>query len=307
MLSISKTEGADVLATTRQALVDWVWHCWIALGVGTWDSTTASVDFAIDPEALLACTAPIADEEPRLANEAIAWATEHGVLLSKKRLQNFAKYAQEIGSPTGSASVFYDELLSKITKTPKEEATRRRFFGRQREPNLRPLDLAAPAAYALRLRNIFGTTQRAEIIRSLTAYSPSFVSVSTISNETLGTKPSVATTLTSLANASIVESVVIGNRVEYRLKQPTILFELAGSRPQRMPNWRHLLKIFDEAMQLTQPRDLDAIDATLDATQFSNNISQATGQLRLDVDPLPTRAVKMDDATKWISDLFSHL
>ena len=183
------------------ALLDWLWRSWISFGV-TGHGAAARQDRDIDPEALLLASSRWARHDPRLFDEILDWLCQHGHLIHLQRLQNLQRGG--LGDPrvlSAIAAVLQEHsphskwktLAAKADAPPAPEPLflslkeRTAFWG-QPDPlfarhgfqrgrlELRQLSQAPDprraANFWLKLRALFGTSARAEILLHLLTTGP---------------------------------------------------------------------------------------------------------------------------------------
>jgi hypothetical protein len=176
-----------------EALLDWLWRSWVSLGVSGHGSH-ARVDRVIDPEALLLASTVWARYDPRLFDEMLDWLCLHSSLINLQRLRNL--HQNGLGDATVLSAVA--AVILKHSQQPKWKSLIRPNAGGgalaplflslegentawgQAEPlfasqgfhrgklELRqmsqpPAPTSAPNLW-LKLRSLFGTSTRAEIV-----------------------------------------------------------------------------------------------------------------------------------------------
>jgi len=183
------------------ALLDWLWRTWITFGVGG-HGPAAREDHVIDPEALLLASSQWARYDARLFDEMLDWLCLHGDLIHLQRLRNLHRaglgdprvlsaIAAVVAnhSPHSKWKVLVANAASGQPLTPlflslEKDAT---AWG-QPEPlfaaqglhrgrlELRHLSLSPDpqlaANFWLKLRSLFGTSSRAEIMLHLLVSGP---------------------------------------------------------------------------------------------------------------------------------------
>ena len=184
-----------------EALLDWLWRCWVSLGVSGHGSR-ARPERVIDPEALLLASTLWARYDPRLFDEMLDWLSLHSSLIHLQRLRNLHQ------SGLGDAAVLsaIAAVIHKHSQQPKWKALiRPSFAGEKLEPLFLSLDgenatwgqaepifasqgfhrgrfelrqMSQPPAPTsapnlwLKLRSLFGTSTRAEIVLQLLTSGP---------------------------------------------------------------------------------------------------------------------------------------
>lgn len=183
------------------ALLDWLWRAWISFGVSG-NGAGARSDRVIDPEALVLASSRWARHDPRLFDEILDWLCQYGHLIHLQRLKNLQRGG--LGDSTvlsAIASVLVEHsphakwksLVVKAGSAPSTqplflEAGEEVAFWGKPEPIFerhglqrgrlelrqlsRPPDPCRAANLWLKLRALFGTSARAEILLHLLATGP---------------------------------------------------------------------------------------------------------------------------------------
>jgi DNA-binding transcriptional ArsR family regulator len=176
----------------RDAFLRLVWDQWSQMGVS--GSTERRDGWSIDPEALLAFTLRIARHEPRLFDEVLDWMCLNLDLVSAQRLKNLAgdpqtqrltaaalswasarstkvtrhtaRRAREVGEPV---PLFVRTTGTMQVRKPDPIFLEHGFIRPQLEPShkSRPPERSAPINLCFRLRDLFGVSARAEVVRVL--------------------------------------------------------------------------------------------------------------------------------------------
>jgi hypothetical protein len=184
-----------------EALLDWLWRSWVCLGVSGHGSS-ARADRVIDPEALILASTQWARYDARLFDEMLDWLCLHSSLINLQRLRNLhqtglgdtavlsaiaaviqqhsgqTKWKAIIVPPASARSLapLFLGLDGKHATWGKAEP----IFGSQgfhrgklelRQMSQAPAPTHAPNLW-LKLRSLFGTTTRAEIVLQLLTNGP---------------------------------------------------------------------------------------------------------------------------------------
>jgi len=212
------------------------WGAWTELGISGWSRTHA--DWAVDLEPLIVLTASLADEDPRLRDEATDWCIRNSRYVSRVRLKNllraqpattkqpFGEFAATVGAHAGTP---WPGGGSPRPYTP---------TGRSSAPALE-----RPSMAWLRLRAMFGVGARSEILRVMLSATGAPLSVAAIAEATGFTKRNVADECDSLAAAGVLAVRVQGNRFYYSLAKAAALAAFVGDLPQVRPSWPALLAV----------------------------------------------------------------
>jgi len=173
----------------QQGLLDFAWAEWGQMGLLAQPTRTSP--WAADPEALLLLTFEVGRQDPRLFDETLDWLVVNGRLVSQQRLRNLCVDGRERALADASlawAAQHQRALRAAGTRTPPETRPPEQLFpsasagdridpvfaahGWSKAPTRpsgksRPPRLDLPINFAFRLRRLFGTGSRAEIVRFL--------------------------------------------------------------------------------------------------------------------------------------------
>jgi DNA-binding transcriptional ArsR family regulator len=186
-------QTSDLRQRLQEELLGFAWSQWAQLGILA--DASRRDRWAMDPEALLAFTLPLARSDPRLFDEVLDWVRENGGLLSLQRLKAIARDPEAWSLAQAAlawAAAYTPALRSWRLRRDVVEGVRAEVlfriqgqeayvgepdptflrFGWKRsraEPSgrSRAPDPAAPINFAFRLRLIFGIGVRAEVVRIL--------------------------------------------------------------------------------------------------------------------------------------------
>jgi hypothetical protein len=247
------------------------WGAWVELGVSGWTATHR--EWAIDPEPLVVFTAFLADEDPRLRDEATDWCIRNWRYVSKTRLRNLVRdQPQDVH---GAFGVFAATVGEHAGVTWPYASEPRRFIvtGRSATPQL-----DQPSMVWLRLRAMFGLGARTEILRHFLAQEDGRASVAAISVATNYTKRNVAEECEALEQAGVLGVRPVGNRFYYSLAKRSELEAFVGTMPAYRPNWTAMLNV---ARQLV---DLESRVATSTARTLAVKARKAIDELDPDLD-----------------------
>ena len=179
----------------QRHLLDFAWNQWAQMGILAEPSQPSP--WTADPEALLLLTFEVGRKDPRLFDETLDWIVVNGRLVSQQRLRNL--YLDEQDRALADAALAWAAqhqraLRSARTHAPSEARAGEPLFplapaGGRLDPvfaaygwskaptgpsgKSRPPRLELPINFAFRLRRLFGTGSRAEVVRFLvTSRSP---------------------------------------------------------------------------------------------------------------------------------------
>jgi len=262
------------------------WSHWTALGV---NGVALPPDSAVDPEALILLTAVIADDEPRLRDEASDWCVQFGSrFVAAGRMRTLAAGLDQEGA----------SRFQTFAATINEIGGTRWHSGSARPRRLSPSgksrlhDLDTPQRALLRLRCAFGTSARAEILLTmLTQWNPGRYVIASELVELGYGKNAVATTLDDLALAGLAHRRSIGNAFGYQLRSPGQLRSVLEPLPLRERHWHVRLLLFAAALLLEESISRrPALVQSVEARKFVDLHSDQLARLGLD----PPRAAPRD-------------
>jgi hypothetical protein len=223
---------------------------WTALGGQLDGPVEASV---VDLEALLAATARLGPEEPRVAETALAWCSRHGTAVSGARLRTVAA---ELGTSAETASLAAAVRRAGGPPWPAagEEGWSSPWKGIDPRPGLVVVrDLAAPSRLVWRLRAGFGVNARADVLAAL-LLAPAPLSFADLAARTRFGKRTVAGAVADMALAGLAEVERAGNADRVRLADgsPLRAWLPARAAPSRdeASRWRCVLAALDLAGRL---------------------------------------------------------
>ncbi len=221
--------------TPSERALEVVWSAWAEMGVAGWKSR--AFPLAIDPEALVLWTGCLGDADPRLRDEALDWCISYSTLISRSRLRRML----DIWPVSASWSSFAATLEAKTGQEWPGSGKPLRFEASGKS------ELHAegrPALLALRLRGLFGTTARAELLRVLLLAPPERRwSIAELTTEACYTKGNISEALGNLSTGGAVESTREGNALRFRLRHRADLAALAAPLPSSRDSflWRALI------------------------------------------------------------------
>jgi DNA-binding transcriptional ArsR family regulator len=244
-----------------ESSLDLAWTQWTALGVR---GVQRPPETAVDLESLLLFTAGLASRDPRLYDEACDWCTRYGLrFVAIGRLRNLARnFTAHTRDAFGRMAATINANSS--TRWPTAEAAEKiKLSGKSQ---LAPFD--THGASLLRLRCVFGTSPRAEVVLALlTAAASTWSSASKFVD--LGyQKAAILRTLDELALGGLLESRRDGNRNLYRLAGSD-LRKLLHPLPARHGGWHLALPLLDRALRIDEQFGRAApIARAVEATRF---------------------------------------
>ena len=268
---------SELRERARQGFLGFAWRQWAQAGVSA--SAGGSDRWAIDPEALILFTIPVARHDPRLFDEVLDWLAGNRRLLSVQRLRNlsarfpvdprlvaatlasagepvpsqWAKTPRSQGQAPENVPVFSQDVVGFIGEPDPVFAEygylrpRAVRSGKSREPDVR-----IPANFAFQLRHLFGPGSRSEVMRILLTFPDGALDASRISDEAGFAKRNVSDTLVGLVASRAVKARWSGNERHFTAHRDkwAALLE-AGPSARHIPafvSWAHLLPASLEIM-----------------------------------------------------------
>ena len=212
----------------ESALLNRAWIQWIALGV---DAVGEPEDAVVDPEALIALTAELADADARLRDVSTDWCVVYGRYVNGSRLKQVVR---ELRTPPGAIGQYVATVAAgggpawPMATQPRPDYAAR---GKAR------LESAlAPPQLRIRLRAAFGVNARADVLATLLADPQIGLSVADLARRTRFTKPNVAFAVDALVLAGLLEVRAVGNERRVALARDGKI--LPGLRPPIVqPDW----------------------------------------------------------------------
>lgn len=269
-------------------LRSFLWGQWSQLGVMA--QSDRHDGWATDPEALILTTLEAGRDEPRLFDELLDWLQGNERLVSVQRLRNLSADAADRAllegtlawlaqsrpkvragrvASRGDVGVAEPEPLFTAAITPFGEPDpaflragllrdRVQSRGHSRHP-----DLSQPIAFAFRLRQMLGTSARAEVVRALLTTEAPRLPAQVIAASAGYTKRNVHEALTALGAARVIDTVTLGNERRYGIDKGRWA-TLLDIEPDRLPLHRDWPQHF-EALRtinrwLRDPGRLDESD-----------------------------------------------
>jgi hypothetical protein len=215
-------------SSLHSALLNRAWIQWIALGV---DAVGERDDAVVDPEALIAVTAELGDDDARLRDLSTDWCVTYGRYINGSRLKQVAR---ELETPREAIGEYVATVAAAggpawpMATRPRPDYARR---GKAR------LDSAlSPARLRIRLRAAFGVNARADVLAALLAAPHGGLSVADLARRTRFTKPNVAFAVDAVVLAGLLTARTVGNERRVSLTQKGVV--LPGLRPPvAQPDW----------------------------------------------------------------------
>lgn len=217
----------------RERVLDLVWSLWAGLGVSGWRRRHQG--WGIDPEPLVVFTAWLQDLDPRLRDESIDWCITYGSYLSRARLRNLLRTADD---EVAEAFGVYAATVNAHSSLTWPGATTARSYKPTQRSHLD--DFTEPSLLALRLRALFGVGARPEIVRTLMPGGA--LAASDIADRIDYTKRNVAESLESLRLAGMVVIEARGNANYFRLNRREFRSAMTPL-PKLFPYWSAIFRV----------------------------------------------------------------
>ena len=212
------------------------WGVWSELGVSGWARTHQH--WAIDPEPLIVFSPAVLASEPRLRDEATDWCIRNWRHVSAVRLRNLLRDNESEQSDAWGEFAATVNRFSGAAKWP--HATAERNYTITGRSVLRPL--SERSMIYLRMRSIFGLGARTEVLRYL-LFTHERSTAAMLAAQTNYAKRNVADACESLAQAGMLSSKQVGNRLYFSLANETALATLLAPVPRTFPDWPALLRV----------------------------------------------------------------
>jgi len=262
------------------AVVDLAWSLLTELGVPGLVRLHQGV--AIDPEPVVLLASLLVEEDPRLRDQLLSWLLQHGSLLSVSRLGGLMK----AGGPTLQARFSKVAQTVRATGGPRlPSPTEAVAYAGAREPKSMSLPLGRPSLVRLRLRALCGVGARADVLAELLLHGKRWTR--TVDLADIGySKRSVASMLSELAEAGVVERVSQGNAHRFRLARLDALAALVvGDGLERLDQVA-VLRLVEALLDMDGLRALPAVVRRVEATKRHARLSTLAMQLDLGAPPL---------------------
>ena len=267
--------GSDL----RQAVADLAWSLLTELGVPGLVRRHQAV--AIDPEPVVLLASLLVEDDPRLRDQLLSWLLQHGSLLSVSRLGGLLK----AGGPMLQAR--FSEVAATVRAaggprlpTPVEAVP----FAGSPEPRAMSLSLRRPSLVRLRLRALCGVGARADVLGELLLRGDRWTR--TVDLADVGySKRSVASVLSELAEAGVVERVSQGNAHRFRLRRCDALAALVAGEGLGSLEQVAVLRLVEALLDVVGLRALPVVVRRVEATKRHARLSTLAMQLDLGAPP----------------------
>ncbi|OGJ92059.1 MAG: hypothetical protein A2268_05880 [Candidatus Raymondbacteria bacterium RifOxyA12_full_50_37] len=258
-------------ARFQEAFLELIWRQWCVLGVQGYSAKPGNQ--CIDPEALILMTCSVGRREPRLFDEMLDWLVCYQEYVSKQRLLLLSKSGLFSGNAVWAAVEGFLATQKAGAKWRKQKDAPNRnaeplFILKDGRPmkgfgagdevfrslgferglvKLRgmsqPFSPSHPSCLLLRLRALFGTTTRSEIVLFLLTHpGPSGETPSAIARETGYAQKSVHNTLVNMSLSGLVSRRQAGREVRYAIAKELCQSLLLGIKEK--PSWLNWASVF---------------------------------------------------------------
>lgn len=216
------------------SLLNLAWSLWTELGLRGVKRNHQNVLILL--EELILLTASLAEIDPRLRDESLDWCSQYHHFVSISRLKSlitdsdtepFSRYSASLNAISRAAwPVFTDAAPWKVKPSHKS--------------CLQPLE--SPALLNIRIRAIFGTGARADLITFFLIHKNSDFSISDVT--AIGySKRNLAEILEDLNLGKLFDKFMQGNQLRYRLIKNDQLLKAIKPIPKYTPSWRLIFKL----------------------------------------------------------------
>ncbi len=228
-----------------EGLLDLLWRQWTTLGVA---GVNGAEPIAIDLEALLILTAQLSRQDPRLRDEALDWCAKSHRFISKPRLKQLLKLTSDTGRVAFApfAATLHHQVGGTWPTAENAERWKVSLSTKSRAP-----ELEEPALINLKLRALFGVSARADIIAAILHWpAPDFGAADLV---WIGyTKRNLADALDGLADAGLLASVRVGNRLRFSWRKRRPLIRLVEPLPTAIPRWPPIARVLGGFLELLE-------------------------------------------------------
>ena len=238
-------------------------------------------EVAVDPEPVVLLASLAAVDDPRLRDQLVAWLMQHGKLLSVSRLGGLLKSGMEpLRMQFSRIAVSVRAAGGPRLPAPADAVP----LARSPERKSMPFPLERPSLVRLRLRALSGVGARADVLAELLAGSEQWTR--TVDLIDVGySKRSVASVLSDLADAGVVERVSQGNAHRFRLRHPEALAEVVASAGLHDLNQVAVLRFTEELVELDGLGELPPVVRRVEATKRRGPLLGIAAQLDLAAPP----------------------
>lgn len=220
-----------------QYLLDLAWSLWTELGVQ--GHNRKHKNCLISLEELVLLTAILAEFDPRLRDETLDWFSQYHHFLSISRLKSLIK---DFNIEVQESFSKYSSTLNSISRAnwPIFQKFEPLYIKLSHKSCLRPLE--SPALFSMRVRSLFGTGARADLVMFFLLQENADFSIS--DTVRIGySKRSLAEILEELWLSGLVDKSFLRNQQRYRLKKRDQLIKMLSPLPKFRPSWRDIIEV----------------------------------------------------------------
>ncbi len=287
-----------IIQQLNDGLAEIAWSLWTEIGVaGTFRRHKHCL---VSLEELIILTAVIADNDPRLRDEALDWCSRYHHFVSVSRLKTLVK---KIGEPILESFSIFASTLNTVAQSNWpifSEVVPLKFIPSKKSV-LPPLN--APALLQLRLRSFFGVGARADLFTYFLTEIKSDFTASDAVDIGYG-KRGLAELLDNLVLSGFLTSTIIRNQRKYELAKAEQLKRVVGEPPEFAPPWHRILEIL-----ISLRNDLYRSEKNSDTTKvviIRNNLERMKnllGLVHLSPPPLESDLYQYWELfSKWLLD-----
>lgn len=220
------------------------WSLWGELGVSTWIRHHQYE--AIDLEPLILLSAWLRKHDQRLFLEAADWCVLNHRTVSTARLRRLRQQTQpEVVAAYNQFASIVNQHAPRADFPSDGGAETVRLSGKSSVP-----DLGRPTLLQLRLRALFGTGARADVLRLLTIHPTRRWPASELARQAGYSKVQVSEVLEQLASTATVGVEASGNQHLYFLRRNEELLKLIGPMPAIQPDFKSRFDVLPTLIEL---------------------------------------------------------
>ena len=221
----------------EEHLLELAWSLWTELGVA--GARRQHQQVAVMPEELLMLTSALSTLDPRLRDESIDWCSRYHGYVSTARLRSLfvtARTEQQAALARYTATV--NALVA--TRWPTTDDA----VPWKVKPGGKSClaGLTRPALLHLRLRALFGTGARADVLAVFLGSDTPNISVAEVA-EVGYTKRNIANVLSDLSAGGLLSASKVQNQLRYRWARRAALEAVIGPLPRQIPGWRPIVDL----------------------------------------------------------------
>lgn len=218
-------------------LLDLAWSLWTELGVVGIERRHQK--FLINIEELILLTVVLAEVDPRLRDESLDWCSQYHRLISTSRLKSIIK---SFGNLLHAPFSIYSATLNSLSRAawPIFQDSSPLPIRLSHKSCLRSLE--SQALLNIRVRSIFGTGARADLLTFFVMHAKSDFSASDLI-EIGYSKRNLAEILEELCLGTLFDKFLLRNQQRYRLIKNNQLLSVVGPLPEYAPSWRMIFEI----------------------------------------------------------------